>query len=354
MGSYPNDRVDATPNPRFGGTSSSSSGKSGPPSANSGTPANPNEVGIAPGARPWRAHRRPSTPHARWSPSPEELQADRRRIYNALVLTIGCLVLVWGVFLIDLQFDLGLNRYGNRPLKIRGLIGIFSMAFLHGGWSHIWGNTVSFFTLSVMLLYFYRGIGPKVLFWSWAGSGLLLWTSGAAGNHIGLSGVVYALAAFLFLSGVIRKHTVLMRVALVVVFLYGSIVWGVFPIEVGVSWEGHLTGACVGGLLALVLKREGPQPPPLPTGQEGEEPGLPVPDTALSDEGLGILGTGLVEDTWLTAAPGSTMESPMDRRQSLLWKGPRPVGRQKGNPNQRGIRKERKGAHLKARSRRSD
>ena len=288
----------------------------------------------------------------RRAPTPEELQADRRKIFNALVVTIGCLVLVWGVFLINLQFDLGLNQYGNRPLKTQGLIGIFSMAFLHGGWSHIWGNTVSFFTLSVMLLYFYRGIGPKVLFWSWAGSGLLLWTSGAAGNHIGLSGVVYALAAFLFLSGIIRKHTVLMRVALVVVFLYGSIIWGVFPIEVGVSWEGHLTGACVGGLLALVLKREGPQPPPLP--EEEEEQGLPTPNTMLSNEDLGILGTGLVEDTWLTANPENTSEPPMGRRQSLLWKGPRPVEGQRRSPDQRGIRKDRKGVHLKARRRRSD
>ncbi len=220
--------------------------------------------------------------------SQEELQADRHRIFTALVMTVGCLVLVWGVFLINLQFDLGLNRFGNRPLQARGLIGILSMAFLHGGWSHIWGNTVSFFTLSAMLLYFYRGIGPKVLFWCWVGSGTLLWTSGVGGNHIGLSGVVYALAAFLFLSGVIRRHTVLMRVALVVVFLYGSIVWGVFPIEVGVSWEGHLSGACVGGLLALVLKSDGPQPPPLPEEEE-ENPPSPSGETSLQDD-TGLLG----------------------------------------------------------------
>ena len=104
------------------------------------------------------------------------------------------------------------------------------------------------------------------------GSGILLWTSGASGNHIGLSGVVYALAAFLFLSGVIRRHAILMRVALVVVFLYGSIVWGVFPIEVGVSWQGHLAGAFVGGLLALVWRKEGPQPPPLPPEDEELDP----------------------------------------------------------------------------------
>jgi membrane associated rhomboid family serine protease len=200
----------------------------------------------------------------------QELEADKRRIQHALIVTIGCLVLVWGAFLINLQFNLGLNRFGNRPLRTEGLVGILSMAFLHGGWEHIWSNTVSFFTLSSMLLYFYRGIGLKVLFWTWLGSGILLWTSGTSGNHIGLSGVVYALAAFLFLSGVIRRHAILMRVALVVVFLYGSIVWGVFPIEVGVSWQGHLAGAFMGGLLAVVWRKEGPQPPPLPPEEEEE------------------------------------------------------------------------------------
>ncbi|MDB4676210.1 rhomboid family intramembrane serine protease [Flavobacteriales bacterium] len=278
MGSFPNDHVDATPNPNFGGTSSTNSsigdGAQGPSNGAQNEPtATPGSGAIAPGARPWRSHRRPGVRFN--GPPPEEvkkeLEADRRRIQQSLIVTIGCLVIVWGAFLINLQFNLGLNRFGNRPLRTEGLVGVLSMAFLHGGWEHIWGNTVSFFTLSSMLLYFYRGIGLKVLFWTWLGSGVLLWTSGASGNHIGLSGVVYALAAFLFLSGVIRRHAILMRVALVVVFLYGSIVWGVFPIEVGVSWQGHLAGAFVGGLLAVVWRKEGPQPPPLPPEEEESE-----------------------------------------------------------------------------------
>lgn len=231
-------------------------------------------MSIAPGARPWRSYRRPGRPGQGRHPEEvkRDLEADRRRIQQALIVTIGCLVLVWGAFLINLQFELGLNRFGNRPLRMDGLPGILGMAFLHGGWDHLWSNTVSFFSLSAMLLYFYRGVGLKVLFWSWLGSGVLLWTSGADGNHIGLSGVVYALAAFLFLSGVIRRNPVLMRVALVVVFLYGSIVWGVLPIKVGVSWQGHLAGASTGILLALVLLREGPQaPPPMPEDEDEDE-----------------------------------------------------------------------------------
>jgi len=273
VGSFPNERVDATPNPQFGSPSSTSSSGSSGDSAPETPEVGPNEVDIAPHARPWRVSRRPGfrPPPSSRGISPQALEADRRRIRHALLLTAGALVCIWGVFLINLQFELGLNRFGNRPLRPGGAVGILAMPFLHGGWDHIWGNTVSYFTLSCMLLYFYQSMGLKVLLWSWLGSGFLLWASGAPGNHIGLSGVVYALAAFLFLSGVIRKHAILMRVALVVVFLYGSIVWGVLPIEVGVSWQGHLAGAFAGGLLALVLRKEGPQPPPIPEEWDADE-----------------------------------------------------------------------------------
>ena len=279
VGSFPNDHVDATPNPNFGGTSSTNSsigdGAQGPSNGAQNEPtATPGSGAIAPGARPWRSYRRPGVRFN--GPPPEEvkqeLEADRRRIQQSLIVTIGCLVIVWGAFLINLQFNLGLNRFGNRPLRTEGLVGVLSMAFLHGGWEHIWGNTVSFFTLSSMLLYFYRGIGLKVLFWTWLGSGVSC-CGQAEPVATTLDSVEWSMRwrPFSFLSGVIRRHAILMRVALVVVFLYGSIVWGVFPIEVGVSWQGHLAGAFVGGLLAVVWRKEGPQPPPLPPEEEESE-----------------------------------------------------------------------------------
>lgn len=228
-------------------------------------------MGIAPGARPWRPAARPGRIARRKLPSPEELAADRMRIRHALIVTVGVLILIWGTHFINEQFGLEWRRFGNRPGQWKGLPGILTMPFLHGDFQHLWGNTVSFFSLNTMLLYFYRGLGIKVLFWSWLGTGAMLWMSGAPGNHIGLSGVVYALVSFLFLSGWIRKHTPLIRVALVVVFLYGSIVWGVFPIEKGVSWQGHLSGASMGALLAILWRKEGPQRPPMPPDEADED-----------------------------------------------------------------------------------
>ena len=265
MGSYPSDRVNSTSLPEFSGASHTS-GTEKP----SGDERDPNAVQIARGARPWRVSRRFPSPSG---PKLDEasLAADKTLIRRTLMVTLGILTTIWGVFFIDEQLGLELRQFGNRPLKQDGLIGALTMPFLHGDFQHLWGNTVSFFSLNSLLLYFYRNLGFKVLGWSWIATGTLLWLSGAPGNHIGLSGIIYALSAFLFFSGLIRQSPKLIRVSMVVVFLYGSIVWGVFPIEVGVSWQGHLSGALVGSFLAVAWHKQGPQKPaPPPFDEDGE------------------------------------------------------------------------------------
>jgi hypothetical protein len=81
-------------------------------------------------------------------------------------------------------------------------------------------------------------------------SGICVWFSGREAWHIGASGVVYAMAAFHFVSGIIRNDVRLLTLSVTVVFLYGGMVWGMFPINPDVSWEGHLWGAISGVVLA--------------------------------------------------------------------------------------------------------
>lgn len=373
MGSYPNDRVNSTSPPEFGGASHTvgvqeEHGQSGP-----------QPVNIAPGARPWRPSRR-QAPSRITRPDEATLAADRILIRRTLTVTLGILMVIWAVFLVDEQFGLELRRFGNRPLRKDGLAGVFLMPLLHGDFQHLWGNTVSFFSLNALLLYFYRNVGFKVLGWSWMATGVLLWLSGAPGNHIGLSGVIYALSAFLFLSGLIRQSPRLIRVSMVVAFLYGSIVWGVFPIEVGVSWQGHLSGAVVGTFLAIAWHREGPQKPPPPPDDEDEDEDAGLNEQSQSavegrnsstrhrsehtaghtlggrrailesPEG-GILGEAAVEDTWLTSEhPTPEEERRANSRDALLWRGPRPSEHAKSRRG--GIRKPRQGGHIKSKIRR--
>ena len=160
--------------------------------------------------------------------------------------------------ILEEYFQLSLEKYGVFPRSIEGILGIITSPYIHGDWKHVFNNSVPLLVLGTSLRYFYKDISKEVFFWSWFISGLWLWAIGRPSFHIGASGIVYALAAFLFFSGLIRKHTRLMAVSFVVVFLYGSMVWGIFPIKEHISWEGHSSGGLAGIILAWWFRFEGP------------------------------------------------------------------------------------------------
>ncbi|MEN8138885.1 MAG: rhomboid family intramembrane serine protease [Bacteroidota bacterium] len=169
-------------------------------------------------------------------------------------------LLLWLVKWAEYKFGLDLAVFGVKPQSFSGLRGVIFSPFLHGDTTHLFNNSIPVFLLSMALFYFYKPIAWRVLIFSWVISGMLTWFIGRGNSyHIGASGVIYALASFLFFSGVIRKHPKLMAISLIVTFLYGSMVWGIFPNKVEVSWEGHLSGALVGLLLAIVFRKIGPR-----------------------------------------------------------------------------------------------
>jgi membrane associated rhomboid family serine protease len=185
---------------------------------------------------------------------------DKLKIFDALLFNAAFLVVIWTLWLVEYaEPGIGLKAWGTRPRSLEGLVGIISTPFLHGSFEHIKGNSLSFLTLSSFLIFFYRSIAFPVLGWLYGVSGVVLWLIAGSGNHIGASGVIYGLASFLFLSGIVRRDPFLLRVSLAVAFLYGSIVWWVLPIDPQVSWEGHLAGVLVGSVLAVVYRNRGPE-----------------------------------------------------------------------------------------------
>ena len=164
---------------------------------------------------------------------------DRMRVTYALLFTMLFLLAIWGVYALNEMLELGWRKHGMHPRQWDGLRGIFTYPFLHGDLGHLWNNTMSFFTLNGFLFYFYRSIALRVWVWLFLCSGLLLWGLAVDGNHIGASGLIYGLAAFLFMSGVIRNNRMLLRVSLAVAFLYGGIVWWMLPIDDHAIVRGH-------------------------------------------------------------------------------------------------------------------
>lgn len=193
------------------------------------------------------------------------IQTGKGRTLEAIIYPLLVVMVMWSVFLLDRYFHLGFYKYGVKPQTVEGIKGIFLMPFIHGqrDFSHIINNSVPTFILLSTLIYFYREIAGYVVLFIWLGTGFLLWylAVNTQSYHIGMSGVIYGLFGFLFVSGFFKKYLPLQAISLFVAFVYGSMVWGLFPMEEGVSWEGHLSGFLVGTLLAFVFRKKGPVPP---------------------------------------------------------------------------------------------
>lgn len=187
---------------------------------------------------------------------------ERKKLFGAVTIPLILLFVMWVVKLVEVLFGTSLVWLGTQPLHLNGLQGVLLMPFVHSDFSHLIANTSSFFVLSVALFYFYRELSLKVLIWIWLLSGIWVWFGGRESWHIGASGVIYGLSSFLFVSGMIRKNTQLAALAMVVAFLYGSMIWGIFPDffpKENVSWEGHLGGFVAGIIMAIYYRKSGPQ-----------------------------------------------------------------------------------------------
>jgi membrane associated rhomboid family serine protease len=188
-----------------------------------------------------------------------------KQLYASAKYPLLFLLIVWLEFLIQWSSSKVFTSLGVLPREAKGLLGIITSVFVHGDLNHLLSNTLPILALGTMLFYFYKKIALQSAIWIWLISGIWLWIGGRNSinhptYHIGASTLVYGFSAFLFFSGVFRRHLRLMVVSALVVFLYGSIVWGIFPLKQEISWEGHLFGALAGILVAFNFRKEGPQP----------------------------------------------------------------------------------------------
>ena len=186
-------------------------------------------------------------------------ELEKKIFRHSLVFPALFVLLFWVVFAIENVLGLDFATYGIYPLHLEGLKGVLFSPFIHSGLSHISANSVPFFVLSLALLFFYRKLAYRIFILVYLLSGLCVWFGGREAWHIGASGVIYGLASFLFFSGVLRSDVRLLTISIVVVFLYGGMFWGIFPIKPGISWEGHLWGAASGLILSIYYRKQGPQ-----------------------------------------------------------------------------------------------
>jgi membrane associated rhomboid family serine protease len=199
---------------------------------------------------------------------------EKKRLLLSMLIPFIFISLMWLVRAVEVIFEIDLYFLGIFPMRASSLTGIITSPFIHADIRHLFNNTIPLFVLGTALFYFYSQVSFRVLLWLFFLTGLSVWITGRPSWHIGASGIIYGLASFLFVSGIIRRHIPLMGLSLLVAFLYGEMVWGIFPgFRMEISWESHMLGAVVGLFLAVWYRTEGPQRPVPFYENEGEESG---------------------------------------------------------------------------------
>ena len=190
-------------------------------------------------------------------------QEEKQRFYRSMLIPGLLIILLWIIKIIEVSFQISFAEYGLLPQTLSGLRGIFLSPLLHADWKHLSANSVPLFLLASGLFYYYGKKALTILILCWLVTGLWVWIFALdTGIHIGASGVVYALASFHFTGGLLRREPRMMAFSLLVVFLYGGMVWGVIPDffpEKNISWQSHLLGGLAGIVIAYAYRGEGPQ-----------------------------------------------------------------------------------------------
>lgn len=206
----------------------------------------------------------------------------RKRILLSMLIPGIFVFILWLVKIIEVLFNIDLSHLGIFPMSLKGIPGIIFSPLIHSDFKHLFNNSLPLFFLTTALFYFYSEIAVKISLWTYFLTGLFVWLAGRDAWHIGASGLIYGIASFLFFSGIIRKYFRLVALSLLIVFLYGSMVWGIFPeIYRNVSWESHMLGFVSGIILSVIFRKEGPQQPVYewpdeesPSGEASEDEGL--------------------------------------------------------------------------------
>lgn len=192
----------------------------------------------------------------------DENQQEKKHLFYSAFVPVCVVVAMWLTYIVDTSFQLNLSRYGIMARTIEGLVGVITMPLLHGNWEHLLSNTVPVLVLGTALYYFYGTIANRVMWLTWLLSGFLTWCIADEGLHVGASALIYGLNLFLIVSGLIRGNSRLLAISFIMIFLYGSFMWGVFPSftePLQISWQGHLAGLLTGCMLAFLYRKDGPQ-----------------------------------------------------------------------------------------------
>ncbi|WP_339921238.1 rhomboid family intramembrane serine protease [uncultured Flavobacterium sp.] len=175
---------------------------------------------------------------------------------NAVVgVPLFFVLFLWFIYWMEIRFGFDFDRNGIYPRTFSGLQGVFFSPFIHSDLNHLYNNSMPLLVLLAALQFFYAKQSYAVIGYGILFSGILTWLIGRSNYHIGASGLIYVLVAFIFFKGILTRYYRLVALSLAVIIMYGGILWYVFPkVDDTISWEGHLAGLITGFVLSFVYK----------------------------------------------------------------------------------------------------
>lgn len=183
-----------------------------------------------------------------------------RNLSTAFHRAVSFAVLLWLIKAIEAAFGLDLGRFGVAPGQFDGLDGILFAPLIHGSWSHLASNTPPIVVLGTALLYGYPRSAKIALPMLYFGTEIGVWLFARETSHYGASGLSFGMMFFVFAIGALRWDRQAIALSMIVFFLYGSMIWGLFPHDPTISFETHLCGAGLGVLLAIYCRHLDPPP----------------------------------------------------------------------------------------------
>ena len=184
--------------------------------------------------------------------------AKKKPVLKEFKILISSVAILWTIEILDYAvFQGSLDRYGIQPRETAGLIGILFAPLLHGGFGHLIANTIPFISLGWLTMLQEKSDFYVVSIVSALVGGIGVWLFGAPNSvHIGASILIYGYLGFLLLRGYFQKNFPSIALSVFVAIIYGSLIWGVFPSQLGVSWQGHLFGFVGGAIAAKMIAKE--------------------------------------------------------------------------------------------------
>lgn len=190
-----------------------------------------------------------------------ETARQAQKLRGAIFWAVGFAAILWSIKLFEFAAGTNFIGLGILPQHVSGLLGILFAPLIHSSWEHLAANTGPVLILGAALLYGYPRSAKIVLPAIYLLTGVIVWLFARPHYHVGASGLTFGMLFFITMIGFLRWDKPAIALALASFFLYGGMMGGLFPESERISYETHIAAACLGVILAFVLKNHDPPPP---------------------------------------------------------------------------------------------